>query len=328
MRPKKRDVEIFSLSFLDVICCGFGAIILMLMITKVTQPQVIETATRDLKKFIAAMQEELFKIRGETTVLNRDLTTRREQLSQITERIARLQGDLSAIKGQFAGSKDDADVEGQIGNLEQAKQRLTVEMRRLLGSQGRRSEAIGGIPVDSEYIIFVIDTSGSMFNYAWDRARKEMVNILDIYPKVKGIQVLSDEGEYMFPSYRGQWIPDTPSRRNAILQRFSSWNPFSDSSPVEGIVFAIRSFYQPGRRISIYVLGDEFTGNSIAQVVEVIDRINRESAPGERLVRIHAIGFPTMLAQPTNLTGIRYASLMRELCWKNGGTFVGLNDYR
>ena len=26
---------------------------------------------------------------------------------------------------------------------------------------------VGGIPVDSEYIIFIIDTSGSMKNYAW-----------------------------------------------------------------------------------------------------------------------------------------------------------------
>jgi hypothetical protein len=34
----------FSLSFLDVICCGFGAVILLLMITKTVQPQVIEQA--------------------------------------------------------------------------------------------------------------------------------------------------------------------------------------------------------------------------------------------------------------------------------------------
>ena len=26
---------------------------------------------------------------------------------------------------------------------------------------------------------------------------------------------------------------------------------------------AIRAFYEPGRKISIYVLGDEFTGDSI-----------------------------------------------------------------
>ena len=203
-------------------------------------------------------------------------------------------------------------------------------MKRLLGSQGRRrNDAIGGIPVDSEYVIFIIDTSGSMFNYAWPRAQREMINILDLYPQVKGMQVMSDEGEYMFSSYRGQWIPDTPARRRAIISRFASWNPYSNSSPVEGIVAAIRTFHEPGRKISLYVLGDEFTGSSIAQVMDVVDRINAESG-GERLVRIHAVGFPTQFANPDNLqiTGIRFASLMRDLAWRNGGTFVALNDFR
>ena len=33
MKRKQRDTEIFSLSFLDVICCGFGAIILLLVLS-------------------------------------------------------------------------------------------------------------------------------------------------------------------------------------------------------------------------------------------------------------------------------------------------------
>jgi len=48
---------------------------------------------------------------------------------------------------------------------------------------------------------------------------------------------------------------------------------------------------------------------------------------GERRVRIHAIGFPVYYmgqrAQPES--SIRFAALMRELTWRNGGTFVGLN---
>ena len=43
MRKRRAPPE-FSLSFLDVICCGFGAVILLLMITKTVQPQVIEQA--------------------------------------------------------------------------------------------------------------------------------------------------------------------------------------------------------------------------------------------------------------------------------------------
>ena len=47
-------------------------------------------------------------------------------------------------------------------------------------------------------------------------------------------------------------------------------------------------------------------------------------------VRIHAIGFPTQFANPANMqiTGIRFATLMRDLSWRNNGTFVGLNDFR
>ncbi len=38
MRLPRRSVEIFSLSFLDCICCGFGAIILLLVLTQYGQP--------------------------------------------------------------------------------------------------------------------------------------------------------------------------------------------------------------------------------------------------------------------------------------------------
>ena len=36
---QRRGTPEFSISFLDVICCGFGAVILLLMITKTVQPR-------------------------------------------------------------------------------------------------------------------------------------------------------------------------------------------------------------------------------------------------------------------------------------------------
>jgi hypothetical protein len=212
-----------------------------------------------------------------------------------------------------------------------AKQTLSAEQRRLLGSQHQsKNKLIGGIPVDSEYIIFIIDTSGSMFSYAWERMMKELEATLNIYPQVKGIQVMNDMGSYMFSRYRGEWIPDTPGRRKVIMQNLRNWNVFSNSSPVEGITKAIRTFYDPGKKISLYVFGDEFRGNSIAQVVDTVDRINRADANGNRLVRIHAVGFPVQFIRAAHLqtTGIRFATLMRELTYRNGGTFVALNDFR
>jgi hypothetical protein len=139
---------------------------------------------------------------------------------------------------------------------------------------------------------------------------------------------MNDEGVYMFSQYHGKWIPDTRARRGAILERLRSWNAFSNSSPVEGIEVAIRTFWREDRRISLYVFGDEFTGDSIDRVLKTVDHLNRPDRAGERKVRIHAIGFPTIFSQARygENTGIRFAMLMRLLCERNGGAFVALNS--
>jgi len=333
-RRERRPFEVFSLSFLDCICCGFGAIILLFVLNKMGEPSALEQARRDLRGLLARLEEELHEIRGETTVLNRDLRGREEQLSKERLKVARLSGDLSTVQGRFQASRELSSVQDIVaGRLLAAQQELSEEMKRL---QQQRDEAyrrptdapVGGIPVDSEYIIFVIDTSGSMQRFAWPAVRRKLDEVLDAYPKVKGIQIMDDEGGYMFSSYAGKWIPDTPARRQAIRERIRSWNPFSNSSPVEGIEAAIKSFWSADRRISIYVFGDEFTGDSIDEVLRDIDRLNRRDARGERKVRIHAIGFPTLFdqSQYPETTGIRFATLMRLVCERNGGAFVGLSS--
>ena len=329
---RRRAAEEFSLSFLDVICCGFGAVILLLMITKTVEPQIIEASTVELEGKLADLQEQVYEIRGETVILNRDLNAKQEQLSQYRERIAILQAQLASTRSQYDSIQVETNSNDVITEqLAIARQQLTEEMQRLLGKEYQsKNNLIGGIPVDSEYIIFIIDTSGSMFSYAWERMIQEIESTLAIYPEVKGIQVMNDMGQYMFSRYRGQWIPDTPGRRKVIMQNLRNWNVFSNSSPVEGITAAIRTFYDPGKKISIYVFGDEFTGESIAEVIDTVDRINRADAEGNRLVRIHAVGFPVQFIRAPHLqtTGIRFATLMRELTFRNGGTFVALNDFR
>ncbi len=59
-----------------------------------------------------------------------------------------------------------------------------------------------------------------------------------------------------------------------------------------------------------------------------VDAINKEDADGNRLVRIHGVGFPVQLtrAPQYQTTGIRFAALMRILSQRNGGTFVALDS--
>jgi hypothetical protein len=326
MKLPRRTVEIFSLSFLDCICCGFGAIILLLVLTEYGQPVQIEEGRQKLNGQVKLLDEQLQDIRGDTELLNRELKGRLEELQKEKMRLAQLAGDLTDVNGQFSASKKEASATNSAeGELVSAYQTMTDEMKRLLKDQASRpkSDAIGGIPIDSEYVIFIIDTSASMTSGHWTEAQAIIQEILSIYPKVKGLQVMDDEGKVMLSGTRGQWLTDTNVQRKQIVDKMKNWRAFSNSSPVEGIAEAIKVYWAADKRISLYVLGDEFTGDSIQKALDDVATLNKVDKDGRRLVRIHAVGFPEA-AGMAPFTNIRFSALMRLMCEQNNGTFVGI----
>lgn len=326
MAKRKRNIEAFSLSFLDCICCGFGAIVLLLVLSKIYEPVILEKTNEDLAQLIAKLQEELFQIRGETTVMNRALGVVQLETSETKMRLTTLQKELDTVQGQYnLLNTDDPALNVDEGELRAARQRLTEEMLNLRPFRRAPDDAVGGIPVDSEYVIFVIDTSGSM-QAKWGWAEEKLAQVLNVYPQVKGLQIMNDNGRYMFQQYGGTWIKDSPEIRQAIRQQMRQWAPFSDSDPSDGIAYAIETFWAPDKKISIYVLGDEFQGNSMEAVLRQIDNINIEDENGDRRVRIHGIGFPYNFTGTPPQSSQKFAGLMRVLCERNGGTFVALTE--
>jgi len=325
-RSRAREFSVFSMSFLDTICCAFGAIILLFVLSKFGEPQAHEKAREDLKGQVLKLQQELEEVRGTTEVLNRELKARKIVVSADELKLAQLRGDVSKLRGQYESSKQESEVANKLeGQLVSAQQTMTDEMKRLLGANFRRKagDTIGGIPVDSEYVIFIIDTSGSMVNYVWPTMLRKVTETLDIYPQLKGWQVMNDQGIYMFPTFKGKWLPDTPEQRKRVIDRLRDWNAFSASSPAAGIIEAIRTYHSKGVKISLYVFGDEFTGSSIDEVVKAVDFMNGDDRTGVRRVRINGIGFPVRPDAP-QYTNIRLATLMRIICQRNDGTFVGI----
>ena len=333
-KRQRREVEAMSLSFLDVISCGFGALILMLVLTKVFEPVLFED-TETLQGELVSLQTKAEELRDGIKDRNRDLIRAVDQDKVEHDRLNQLRRSLANLEARFAETRDQKTVSATIEReLFQAKQSLSAEMQRLLKEYEKETDdtTVGGIPVDSEYVVFIIDTSGSMHDSgAWSLVLQKLDETLDVYPNIKGIQIMNDNGVYMFKSSRGEWMQDTPARRAAILDRLRNWRAVSPSNPVGGINEAISRYYRPGIKMSLYVFGDELDGRSnIQRVVDRVDNINQPDAKGDRLVRIHAVAFPVMVSGnhgPPN-SGIAFAKLMRILCERNGGTFVGLNAYR
>jgi hypothetical protein len=325
---RRRSVEVFSLSFLDCICCGFGAIILLLVLTDYQRPAKIEASRINLQGQVRDLQQQLEVIRGESDDLERQLQGRVDKLQQERHKLDHLSGDISSLQGKYSASKQEADVTNTVeSDLVAAKQKLSAEMMRLLKDHAGRpaTEAIAGIPIDSEYIIFIVDTSSSMTANHWDVNLAIIDEILSLYPHVKGLQVMNDQGTYMFNGTKGRWLDDTPEQRAEIRSRARHWHAFSQSNPVPGMEEAIRTYWAADKRVSLYVLGDEFTGDSIQAALDSIGTLNKLDPDGRRPIRIHAIGFPEGPGM-SPFTNIRFSALMRLVTEQNNGTFVGLRQ--
>ncbi len=319
------------MSFLDMVSCGFGAIILLLVLALALEPATREHIAADLSETIEQLQQDRQDLVADSQQLTHDVTAQRKTLQSAQDALDALNEELSEVQRKSSAASAQAEKQARMeSELQAVLQTLTEEMKRMLANpryQPRdENSAIGGIPVDSEYVIFVIDTSGSMLLKAWPTVVSKMQEVLSVYPALKGLQVMNDMGLYMFQEYAGKWIPDTPARRKEVLRRFRTWRSFSNSSPVEGISTAIRRYAMKDDKISLYVFGDDFSSGSIDKVAHEVWRINRNSVSGKPRVRIHAFGFPVLYSVKAPQENIdRFAHLMRVLAEQNAGSFVGLS---
>ena len=133
MTRRRRSVQTLNLSFLDAISCGFGAVILLLVIAKIYEPIRLEESEVELNLLVARYEEELEKIIGETRVLERERQSTSDMIVLGEAQIDNLRERLAQIRSDLLQRRDDAEFSNELeGRLAQAKQSLTDEMRRLL----------------------------------------------------------------------------------------------------------------------------------------------------------------------------------------------------
>ena len=214
----------------------------------------------------------------------------------------------------LTAAKEQDDLLDSIEALNLVKDNLQSFSIKKKKKKIIRDKEVGGIPVDSNYVIFVVDTSGSMLTI-WDKVSNKIENILNIHPDVKGFQILNDMGVPLISGYENKWIPDTPVWRKNSIKLFKMWVIASNSSPVEGIEKALKNYSEPNKSVSIYVVGDDYTGGDYDQTIDRITKINKKK---KFSTKIHGIGF---LADDTT---DRFSIIMRELTLRNNGTFLAI----
>ncbi len=311
LREKRNQFA--STSFLDIIACGFGAIVLLVLLAKDSPDPFVhdaQAATSKLDELVAEVTKHDHAL-SRIHELQEEIANEKTRIAFGTEVIDLAEQNLDDIDRRID------EYEQRVAVLKESMNQVSNEKKPPAASP--RIENVGGIPVDRKYILFVIDTSGSM-QAIWPRVMVRVKSLLEIHPKVEGFQVMNDSGSHLISSYARRWIPDTPARRASALRLMENWTAMSGSDPVPGIKAALRAYSSYRKDLSIYVMGDEYSGGSYDTAIDEISSLNKDTKDQKSQARIHGIGF----FNPLTPVNSRYSILMREVARQNGGAFVAV----
>ena len=334
---RRRQTSVFSLAFLDCICCGFGAIILIFVLSIDSKEKEKVQLLADLRKIMAAQLAQMAT-----------LSTSKEDLERSNARVATLVTDARITNDSTHAMLDDLEAKLQSEKKGQEAMLVDIDdLKKEIAARQKKPEMVlpdvkpapVGLTVGSNYLAFVIDTSGSMrdpnTDGVWGIAIRKIEEVLDVYPTVEGVQVLDTDGRFVLNGGRNGamgWLPDTPETRDNIKRTLRRYNAESVSSPVPGLRRVFTALYDANNekmKLGIYVFGDEFATDETAdQVLKWISEHNPTDEEGNRKVVINCVAFPTTIRYTFSMgnTGLRLANLMREVCYEHGGTFIALQD--
>lgn len=174
----RRRISSFNLSFLDIMFCGFGAVVLLVLIINT------HTLTRRSER-LADIEEDLQQAEMEQRLMGAHLERQLADISQLESSLSALQRtratfleELEGVENKIgAGQKQSA--EEQIAALRDELQRLEKELQvvtqqkeaqRQAGRQVRAFVGSGnrqyltGLRLDGQRVLILVDSSASMLD--------------------------------------------------------------------------------------------------------------------------------------------------------------------
>lgn len=313
-RIKRPPIEVFNLSFLDIISCAFGAVVMLVLLAK-NGEQDSERGPADVSVMINEVlqaQAAVETLSGQVSAKQAELAAAQARSAAVTEQQQNLQTSIPRAQQTLAQLQDKAKSLRE--QIRQANARLNAAT-----PSAKPDDEVGGIPTDADYVVFVIDNSGSMSSgFSWNRVTDVVKDIIRSHPQMKGFQIMAADGSHLYPGQEGKWLSDSQSMRDRAISRLAGFRGGA-SAPEVGINEALDLYGNTQGTVSLYVFGDDYRPADLDQVVSQITQKNRR-ADGKARVRIHGIGFN----RPKNGNAQQFAAFMQAVAKRNRGAFVGL----
>ncbi|MCC3305197.1 vWA domain-containing protein [Sneathiella sp. HT1-7] len=228
---KRRETEGVSLSFLDIMSCGLGAAVLILILLKL-QPDQSAVDVDALKKELEVRHEKAEELQ---VTLEQDQL----ELEALNSRLASLAGKKDALTEAINNST--SRMEEKVAEIKSVTESIVKKpplqkADPVQSDQGGEEEYLLGLKVEGKRIAFLIDTSASMTD-------EKLVDII-------GRKVASDAEKKQGPKWRRtirtvKWLANRiPKKSQAKFVGFnekvfaigpSSWFSGSDAAAIESV---------------------------------------------------------------------------------------------
>jgi hypothetical protein len=276
-KRSNRNFDPISLSFLDVISCGFGAIVLIFLITdhsKALQniPNRPEQAEVDLlDEEILEGQAGLVRARNTVSEIDDRLATAQGLASRIQQQLDPLRAELLLAEADTDSEEETiAQLVTEITTLEAELARLRAEEEQRSGNNARafigegNRQYLTGLILGGNRILILVDTSASMLDNTivniirrrnmsdveklkspkWTQVRKTVDWLTARLPPPSQYQVygFSNEIHSMIPGTEGSWLEVADAEQlNQMVEAVNSTVPVEGTN-LENVFAAIKSF--------------------------------------------------------------------------------------
>jgi len=175
---RRRETNIYSLSLLDCICCGFGALILFHMIIASRSGRQYEKVTETLQaevdkrqKEVLEGQENLVELRNSFREIDEKRATAQGLSTRILETLKQIEAELAIYDAQTVAQRAHVNkLKADLKSLEEGTKRLSGgtpsqevpgrNVRSFVGDGDR--QYLTGLKVGGKRIFILVDASASM----------------------------------------------------------------------------------------------------------------------------------------------------------------------
>jgi hypothetical protein len=177
---RRREINVFSLSFLDAMTCGFGAVVLFYMVINAAAGLRSGQMTADLRGEVDRMQDEvldgyknLVEVRNSVREVDERLVSASGLSRRLIEQIARINAELALYSETTLASEEHINrLKTDLRTLEEAARRLSAaspsdeapgdRLRSFIGDGDR--QYLTGLKVGGKRIFVLVDASASMLD--------------------------------------------------------------------------------------------------------------------------------------------------------------------